>query len=490
MKRTLFLFTFQLHPLYLSTFELDKSQDEIILVDSDDQWTHYRFHKQRLTLHLSSYLHYYNDLKRQGYQVTYLKTITLIEALIKYPHLYVFKPTNVYEVRWLSLHPAIEYLKDPLFLVDAERWHSLIDLKKSSKLDPIYRMLRQEFNILMDGHQPEGGQYSFDSENRKKAPNDIQFVPPLFFPKDSMTESVIEDIDQRFPAHPGKTLAFQYPVTRADALASLHHFVTFRLPTFGDYQDAMVDHLPWMSHSLLSSSINLGLLSPKEVMDEVIKAYQEGRAPLAATEGFIRQILGWREYVRGIYLVRGQSYLHYNALHHHQPLPKFYYDGETTMQCLKMSIEETINHGYNHHIQRLMVLSNYASLASINPFELNTWFNEMYIDSSEWIVAANVIGMGSYADGGLMSTKPYVSSGAYLQKMSNYCQSCTFKVELKTGEKACPFNILYWDYIDRHKQTFQKNPRMAMMVNVWNKMDEKVKSTIVEEAKLRIKYHG
>ena len=490
MKRTLFLFSFQLHPLYLESFGFDRFNDEIILVDSEDQWTHYRFHKQRLTLHLSSYLHYYYELKNEGYTITYIKSFTLIDALKQYKDLYVFKPTNVYEVTWLSFHPSIHYLKDPLFLVDAERWPTFIDIQKSSKLDGIYRTLRQEFNILMENGLPCGGQYSYDGENRKKAPVDVQFVPPLFFPKDAMTKDVIENIESRFASHPGKTDSFQYPVTRKDALASLDHFVTFRLPTFGDYQDAMVDHLPWMSHSLLSSSINIGLLSPKEVIDAVLIAFDKGLAPLASTEGFIRQVLGWREYVRGIYLVRGQSYMHYNALHHHQPLPKFYYDAETNMHCLKMSIEETITNGYNHHIQRLMVLSNYASLASVDPFALNTWFNEMYIDSSEWIVAANVIGMGSYADGGLMSTKPYISSGAYIHKMSTYCDSCTFKVEIKTGEKACPFNILYWDYIDRHQDTFKKNPRMAMMVNVWSKMDTSLKSTIVEEAKSRIKYHG
>jgi deoxyribodipyrimidine photolyase-related protein len=490
MKRFLFLFSFQLHPDYLSTFQFQKDKDVLVFVDSDDQWTSYRFHKQRLLLHLSSVHHYVEALKQEGYHVEFLRSKTLSESLLRYPDLYAFQPTNRYEKNWLTSHPKITLLPDPLFLISNQEWLTLLPEGKPHKLDPLYRQFRLRFNILIEKGKPIGGQFSFDKENRKPASSNLSFEPPMFFAPDMTTLTIASDIENRFSGHPGQLASFQYPVTRHEALLSFDHFLTHRLPTFGDYQDAMIDHLPWMSHSLISSSLNLGLLAPKEVIEGAIRTYEKGWASLASTEGFIRQILGWREYVRGIYLVSDDSYLHRNALNHHQPLPSFYYDGQTDMTCLHTTIQETIDHGYNHHIQRLMVLSNYASLASVDPFELNRWFNEMYIDSSEWIVAANVIGMGSYADGGFMSTKPYVSSGAYIHKMSNYCTSCTYKVEMKTGEKACPFNILYWDYIDRHQETFKQNPRMSMMVNVWKNMDPTVKETLLSEAKIKVKQHG
>jgi deoxyribodipyrimidine photolyase-related protein len=290
-------------------------------------------------------------------------------------------------------------------------------------------------------------------------------------------------VEKRFADHPGALTDFSYPVTREDALGLLKHFLIHRLPTFGDYQDAMLTNQPWMSHSLIASSLNLGLLSPKEVIDGAENMYQEGKAPLAATEGFIRQILGWREYVRGIYLVLGEDYLTSNHFNHDRPLPEFYYTGKTDMNCLKTTVEETIAHGYNHHIQRLMVLSNYANLAEVNPQAVNRWFNEMYIDSSEWVVAANVLGMGLHADGGKMATKPYIASGAYINKMSDYCDDCAFQVTLKTGKKACPFNSLYWHYLATKKDSFQANPRMTMMLSVWKKMDPKDQSDILQRAK-------
>jgi deoxyribodipyrimidine photolyase-related protein len=245
----------------------------------------------------------------------------------------------------------------------------------------------------------------------------------------------------------------------------------------------MLSDQPWMSHSLISSSLNLGLLSPLEVIQSAEKQYQLGQAPLAATEGFIRQILGWREYVRGVYLVLGPSYLSVNHFQHERPLPDFYYSGDTAMQCLNTTIHETIHHAYNHHIQRLMVLSNYANLAEVKPQDLNRWFNEMYIDSAEWVVAANVLGMGLHADGGKMATKPYIASGAYIHKMSNYCDQCAYQVTLKTGDKACPFNALYWHYIASKKTLLKNNPRMGMMIRVWEKMDPEDQQALLKQAR-------
>jgi deoxyribodipyrimidine photolyase-related protein len=489
MKRSLFLFSYQLHPQYLKSFLLNKELDTIYFIDSDDQWTYYQFHKQRIIVHLSSYYHYYHTLKNQGYHVVWISHTSLVDALKPIENLYAFTPTNFYELGWLRQLQSITLLDDPLFFVTPKEWRQLLPVNQSWKLDPIYRQLRIKFNILMDDRLPVGGKFSYDTENRKPAAHTPFFIPPLAIITDQMTETIIESVHQRFPHHPGKTDSFAYPVTRDEALEFLKHFIEFRLPTFGDHQDAMIDHQPWMSHSLISSSLNLGLLSPKEVILEAEHAYRQGKVPLASVEGFIRQILGWREYVRGIYLQLGPDYIKENFLKHHEPLPDFYYSGETDKYCLSTTIHETIDHGYNHHIQRLMVLSNYASLKGISPQALQGWFNEMYIDSFEWIVAPNVIGMGSFADGGKMSTKPYISSGAYIQKMSNYCQSCVYKVALKSGEKACPFNILYWDYLDRHKETLKNNPRMTMMLAVWNKMDATTKENLKKEAQVLIQKH-
>lgn len=483
MKRSLLLFSHQLHPLYIERANLDKKTDEIIFIDSQDQWTRYQFHLQRLVLHFSAVSHRIEELKKDGWQVRLIETQTFEEALLKFKVITCFTPTNFYEQDWIQKHPNVQRLVDPLFLISPEEWMQLLPIQKTWKLDPIYQQFRKRFSILMNGDKPIGDRYSFDTENRQGPTKDLSFQQPIWFKPDSLTKSLMQMISKRFANHPGKLDSFAYPVTRIQALEALHHFLKTRLATFGTHQDAMMQNDPWMSHSLISSSLNIGLLSPMEVIEAAEKTYQKGIAPLAATEGFIRQILGWREYIRGVYLVMGPDYLKVNHFQHQMPLPNFYYDAKTDMHCLKSTIQETIDHGYNHHIQRLMVLSNYANLAEVSPQAVNRWFNEMYIDSSEWVVAANVLGMGLHADGGKMATKPYISSGAYLHKMSNYCESCPYQVKLKTGEKACPFNSLYWHYIDEKSSKLSRNPRMSMMVNVLEKMPKTEKDLLIKQAK-------
>jgi deoxyribodipyrimidine photolyase-related protein len=482
MKRTIFLTSYQLHPDYLTSIQFDDKRDTLLYVSSRDQWTYYAFHKQRLVYHLSSYRHHYEAMKTQGISVVWKESTTLKDALINIDSLHGFTPTNFYEKAWLAsvsitLHP------DPTFYISDAEWPDYLPAQKNWKLDPLYRQFRHRFNVLMENGQPIGHQYSFDSDNRQGFIGDY-IVPRLEFLPDAITLSMMDRINQEFSTHPGVVTPFNYPVTRKDALTMLDHFVTYRLATFGLVQDAMVKQDPWMSHSLLSASINLGLLSPREVIEAAEKAFQKGLAPLSATEGFIRQILGWREYIRGVYLCKGPSYLKSNYFDHNQPLPSFFYDAKTDMRCLSTTVTETIHHGYNHHIQRLMVISNYANLTKLSPQEVNRWFNEMYIDSMEWIVAPNVLGMGLFADGGQMSTKPYISSGSYLHKMSNYCDDCSYQVKTKTGLKACPFNSLYWQFIHQKQEVLSKNPRMSMMVNVWKKMDPELQSLYLETATL------
>lgn len=483
MKRSLLLFSHQLHPIYVEQAKLNPKTDEIIFIDSRDQWTVYQFHQQRLVLHFSAVAHRIEELKQAGWKTRLIESPSFHDGLKGLQQVVCYTPTNFYEKVWLEHQTNLTQLEDPLFLISEKEWKQYLPSNKTWKLDPLYQQFRKKFSILMDGDEPIGKQYSFDSENRQGPTKGLTFAPPLWFKPDAFTRSAMQKVQSLFSNHPGNIDSFAYPVTRKDALKALDHFIHHRLATFGTHQDAMLVDDPWMSHSLISSSINLGLLSPIEVIKEAEKAYQNGKAPLAATEGFIRQILGWREYIRGVYLVLGPDYLNVNHFKHNAALPNFYYDANTNMACLKTTIQETIDHGYNHHIQRLMILSNYANLAEVSPQEVNRWFNEMYIDSSEWVVAANVLGMGLHADGGKMATKPYISSGAYIHKMSNYCESCPYQVKLKTGEKACPFNSLYWHYIDEKTPKLKHNPRMSMMVKVLEKMPKPEKELLIKQAK-------
>ena len=284
MGNTLFLWSHQLHPLYIQKAKLNKKEDQIILIDSDDQWTYYHFHKQRLLLHLSAMHHLVSDYQRLGWKIKIIVAKTIVEGLSTYKNLIVFRPTNRYEHQWIEQCKPMRVLEDPLFLISAKTWPTLLPKGQSWKLDPLYRRFRKQFSILMDGDQPVGDKFSFDTENRKPPTNDVSFTPSQWFVMDELTTKLKAQVEKRFADHPGALNDFSYPVTREDALALLKHFLIHRLPTFGDYQDAMLTNQPWMSHSLIASSLNLGLLSPKEVIEGAEAMYQEGKAPLAATE--------------------------------------------------------------------------------------------------------------------------------------------------------------------------------------------------------------
>jgi deoxyribodipyrimidine photolyase-related protein len=353
-----------------------------------------------------------------------------------------------------------------------------------------YRTYRQKLGVLLDHDgEPEGGAWNFDAENRKTisdwkkegAPR-----PGVSATKnrvhDEITQKAISDVEHFFPNGIGRAVDCWLPVTRAEALESLASFIRERLPRFGDFQDLMLQDAPTMFHSLISGPLNLGLLNPMECIEAAEKAYLDGTAPLAAVEGFIRQILGWREFVNGVYWLKMPDYLSSNALHATRPLPDFFYTAKTDMQCLSLTISEAIDTSYNHHIQRLMILGNFLLLAGIDPRQSHDWFLEMYIDAHEWVMAANVLGMALHADGGFMATKPYAASAAYISKMSNYCSGCQFDPKKKTGPGACPYNLLYWDFYDRHGKRFASNPRTSMMVSSWNKRTESEKNLIRSEA--------
>ena len=342
------------------------------------------------------------------------------------------------------------------------------------KRDPVsmedyYRLLRRRTGVLMDGTAPAGGVWNFDSENRKAPKKGLAYPAPPHVTPDAITQDVLALVKQRFSHHFGDLLPFGHAVTRAQALACLADFIAHRLPQFGDYQDAMVAGQDHMFHSQLSPLINAGLLLPLEVCKAAEAAYRAGQVPINAAEGFIRQILGWREYVRGIHWISGPDYAARNHLGATRDLPAFYWTGDTDMRCLAQSIGATRRHAHAHHIQRLMVIGNFAMLIGVDPHQVHIWFLSVYDDAYEWVEAPNVIGMSQFADGGVMSTKPYAAGGAYINRMSDYCGGCRYKVKDRTGPDACPFNSLYWDFLARHRDLLGKNHRLLRMYDGWDR---------------------
>jgi deoxyribodipyrimidine photolyase-related protein len=344
-----------------------------------------------------------------------------------------------------------------------------------------YRDMRRKTGLLMEGDQPAGGQWNFDHDNRKPAKADLLRPRPRDFAPDAVVAEVLDLVERRFP-HFGRLRPFRWATDRTGALAVLADFVAHRLPRFGDEQDAMLEGEPFLSHSLLSPYINMGLLGPMEVCRAVEEAWKAGLVPLAAAEGFIRQIIGWREYVRGIWALKGPAYLEGNALGHDRKLPPVYWGGQTGMACMKAAVGQTRDLAYAHHIQRLMVTGNFALLAGVDPAQVHEWYLSVYIDAFEWVEAPNTLGMSQFADGGLLGSKPYVSSGAYIDRMSDHCRGCHYRVKDKTGDRACPFNLLYWHFLTRHRPAFQKNPRMAQMYRVWDGMAEPHRTTVLADA--------
>jgi deoxyribodipyrimidine photolyase-related protein len=356
--------------------------------------------------------------------------------------------------------------------------------RKQLRLEFFYRELRQRTGFLMDGDQPAGGQWNYDAENResfgKQGPG---FVPaPRRFLPDALTQEVLVMVQERFGSHPGSVAAFDWPLTSAEAQSTLDDFIAHRLPEFGRWQDAMWTGEPWLYHSRLSAVLNLKLLHPRTVLDATENAYRSGRVPLPAAEGFIRQILGWREYVRGVYWHSMPGYLERNALGAHQPLPRFFWTGDTEFNCLRHSLRQTLDLGYAHHIQRLMVTGLFSLLVGVHPKEVHGWYLAVYVDAVEWVELPNTLGMSQYADGGVMASKPYIATGKYIQRMSNYCQGCRFDPAQATGPKACPFTTLYWDFLARHQALLAKNPRMSLQVRNLARMAPEQLATIGRQA--------
>ena len=382
----------------------------------------------------------------------------------------------------------LEIREDRHFFVTVREFAAHAKGRKSLRMEYFYREQRKRHGVLMHGdgqdNEPIGGQWNFDADNREAfgaagpgaVPSRCAFEP------DAVTREVIALVNTRFASHPGQLDSFAWPVTRAQAQQSLQAFIKDRLPLFGRYQDAMWPGDPWLYHAHLSAALNLKLLNPREVVAAAVAAYQAGHAPLASVEGFVRQILGWREYVRGIYWTQMPGYGERNALGAQEALPAWYWTGATDMACLRDALAQTLAHGYANHIQRLMVTGLFALMLGVQPQQVHAWYLAVYVDAVEWVELPNTLGMSQYADGGMMASKPYIASGKYIDRMSPHCQGCRYDPAQRSGERACPYTTLYWDFLMRHAVVLAKNPRMALQVKNLARLSDAQKQAVSERA--------
>jgi deoxyribodipyrimidine photolyase-related protein len=378
----------------------------------------------------------------------------------------------------------VEIRADDRFLCSIDAFKEWADGRKQLRMELFYRWMRERTGWLMDAAgKPAGGRWNFDAENRKPASATTDFPRPMHFTPDATTEAVIDLVKRHFGGRFGDVEPFWFAVTRADARRALAHFIRTALADFGAYQDAMLDGEDWLFHSGLSQYLNCGLLMPREVCEAVLEAHCERQLPLNSVEGFIRQILGWREFVRGIYWLKMPDYADLNALGAHRPLPAFYWTGDTDMRCMAHSLGQTRREALSHHIQRLMVTGNFALLAGVEPAAICEWYLAVYADAFEWVELPNTAGMVMHADGGLLASKPYAASGNYIDKMSNFCGSCRYKVKEKLGPDACPFNYLYWNFMIENRQQLDGNPRMGPIFKTLDRMSEDRQGAIVADAR-------
>ena len=463
---------------------------DVLMVESPVESTVVWVHKVRIALFLSAMRHFAQELRNAGYTVHYRSLgdtgqhslATEVANLCKqhgYTSIDMAEPGEWrLEQDFLTLAKSenikLRMLEDSHYLCSRAEFAKWASGYKQMRMEYFYREMRKRTGVLMEGAEPAGGKWNFDADNRsafpKAGPGDI--TPPAFFEPDEITQTVFAEVEANFPGHPGTLKNFAWPVTRQQALKALDAFIENRFVNFGTYQDAMWTDTPFGWHSLVSSAINLHLLHPLEVIEKAEAAYRAGKVDVASAEGFIRQILGWREFMRGVYWLDMPKMREDNHLQAKLDLPKWFWTGNTQMNCLKDSIGQTLDYGYAHHIQRLMVIGNFALLAGLVPQQVEDWFLAVYVDAVEWVELPNVAGMALFANGGRFTSKPYIASGAYIKRMSNYCAGCKYNPAEKTGDKACPFTTLYWGFLDQHEKMLSANPRTGLMAKNIARLDE------------------
>ena len=477
----------------------DPLQDVVLMAEVEAEGRHQVNHKQRIALFLAAMRHHAIALTDRGWRLRYVRLedgqntqrldgelARAIERL-KPQRVRVVEPGDL-RVRGLLQQACdaagieLQLLDDHSFTCTRDEFRAWAAGRKELTMEFFYRERRRRLDVLMDAGAPEGGQWNFDKENRqsfKQAPTVRRHYRPR---RDPITEEVLTLVEQRFPDAIGSTAGFDWPVRADQAHRALDDFIEHRLRGFGTYEDAMWADEPVLYHSRLAASLNLKLLRPMDCVDAAVAAYRRGQAPLNDVEGFVRQIIGWREFIRGVYYLEGEGYVGRNALEQHGRLPAFYWNGETEMRCLRHCVGDVIAQAWGHHIPRLMVLGNFALIAGVAPLAVHQWFLGMYTDAVEWVTAPNVVGMSQHADGGVVGTKPYAASGKYIQRMSNYCKGCRYDVKQRTGEDACPFNTFYWDFLIRHRQRFRSNRRMAMILKNVDRLKEDEREALVGRA--------
>lgn len=485
----------------LALADFDPAQDALWMAEVAEESSHIPSSKQRTALFLSAMRHFaadqraldrtvlYTTLDDPGNSGTLAGELERTFATQRPQKLILTAPGDWRVLKALQAvareHDLPLELKDDThFITTVREFAAHAHGRKQLRLEYFYREVRRKTGLLMQGKDPVGGQWNFDADNRGTFPSNgpENVPPPLRFAPDAITQDVIALVQQHFANHPGTLDSFAWPVTRTQALAALDAFIKQRLPLFGQYQDAMWQGEVWLYHSHLSAALNLKLLHPLEVAHAAEQAYHRDEAPLAAVEGFIRQVIGWREYVRGIYWTQMPEYIAKNALQAEHPLPAVYWSGESEMACIRDAVQQTLAHGYAHHIQRLMVTGLYALLFGARPQEVHAWYLGVYVDAVEWVELPNTLGMSQFADGGLMASKPYAATGKYIQRMSNYCKGCRYKPDLRTGPDACPMTTLYWDFLLRHETLLAQNPRMVMQVRNLQRISDAEKDTIRAQA--------
>ena len=473
---------------HLSALEgADKDNDLVVMAEVHSEASYTNHHKKKLVFIFSAMRHFADALEEDGWRVHYQRyhpdnPAQSIEQVIAelareyQPERVITTECGEWRLheqisRWhKTLGIPVEIRPDTRFVCNIDEFAHWAEGRKQLRMEFFYREMRKKTGLLMTSEgQPEGGQWNFDTDNRKKWAGKPPAPAPFREEPDAITTEVIELVNEYFSEHFGTTGNFHYAVTAEQAQEALAHFVDFALPCFGDYQDAMSDNEDWLFHSILSPYLNTGLLDPMEVCEEAVRAWHAGRAPLNAVEGFVRQIIGWREFVRGIYWLLMPGYARENRLGNSRELPWFYWTGDTKMRCMHKAIDATARNAYAHHIQRLMITGNFALLAGVKPEAICDWYLAVYIDAFDWVELPNTLGMVMHADGGYLGSKPYAASGKYIQRMSDHCQNCHYRVQDATGDRACPFNSLYWHFIDRHREDFANNPRMTMMYRNWDK---------------------
>ena len=479
----------------------DVSTDAVWMVEASEESTHVWSSKPRTAMFLAAMRHFALDLQAANRPLHYMRldapnNLASLGAQLQADILRL-QPARLVMTApgdWRVLQSIkqvaasndlpLDIREDRHFFSSITEFLAHAKNRKSLRMEYFYREQRKRHNILMQGAEPAGGQWNFDADNREAfGSNGPGAVPPRpVFEPDAITREVMALVEARFPEHPGRLDSFAWPVTRDQAIQALQAFIQERLPQFGRYQDAMWPGNPWLYHAHLSAALNLKLLDPREVVAAAEMAYHDGHAALAGVEGFIRQILGWREYVRGIYWTQMPQYLERNALNAQEDLPAWYWSGDTDMACMRDALAQSLAHGYANHIQRLMVTGLFALMLGVQPKQVHAWYLAIYVDAVEWVELPNTLGMSQYADGGVMGSKPYVATGKYIQRMSPHCKGCRYNPAQRSGDDACPFTTLYWNFLMRHETALSRNPRMALQLKNVARLSEMEKQAVNERA--------